>query len=1522
MPFNWGDEIDSVIRGPKTVRPVAAPRVRLGTTPSSWADEIDSAVRGPELSQPEPPGAWEQFKDNPWPTVARIGLPIAGAAIGSVIPVAGTAAGAAIGAAAGGALGGAAGEALGEHLEGRELDPTEIAISGALGAIPAGPAGKLAATPGLSLLKRAGLHAAEGATQGLLGEGAHSVVREGRLPTMDEATRGLATGAVLGGALGTGLDVAGRSLRGTPRVAEPDAPWPQPVPPDAEISSGLRRPSFLDEGLDPDLPPGPALGYGRGGKPVEPVPAPLGSSFDDILGRVDEPPPVPENPAVKAAETELAADADAAVASLTSAGPKKFKLRDLSFVDEAEREPVWQRLKQSVQQYEADPNISAERAMEAALADLPPQHRQAFRDQWIGLSQSRAYGRDYLDDLRSKFNPEGPEGAQVEWRSSEDPEGTYYVVQRARNPETGQTEIVGGGLTIDGERAYIVGGDKVMDSPVSAGPVYKLMGRESETTSPAGQAAQENFRSTQRPQEPTFDQSAIRAAGPDSKPVEIVPPLPGEGGAGPGRGVPPALDQPLARTGEAGIEAPRQEVSRVVSPDTTGPLPSLQDAPSVDPNRYFNRDAAVQRLQARGGKINDLGSATAEGAGAVRDLVEVGASYVEDYARRNRGKLVSFESWANAVLRTVRNVVPNIRKHLRSIYDQAVALWNKTGVTFGALPNEPRGTVLGGGLGGFQDMVTPPPPPPGAKLRAKPIPQRPIARPVPDVAPAAPPTPPAPPEIKTQVSGRPVRPGESPRVEGKVENVREVSDAPLSREQVRTHESIAPDVQSRLRDITTDPKAEASLYNRAATGKLDDVDVQTLDAVVAGKRQTFEEARTKLAEAQAAGRDTGPENVQYLQAALDQVAADYARAARSDVEAGTKLARALAARARVMEAAGKSVPDQFLKRIFREIPGVTDQQAGELLRVMQDNPGRLQDALHAAMTPGLLDKVLEAWKSGLVSGLPTQGGNIIGNVGETLMRLGETVTASALDPVLGGPRTRLSGEAKYELRGAGKGAVGALGQLGTDLKDILRLAPEKIDVSQPLERQIGAISGKKGRAVRIPFRLLGAFDNFFKSVGREAELHKRAYRRANGNAKAAEAIIKDPPADLVREVETAKQSRVFQDPNKAVQLLQQLRTQHKWLHVVMPFLETPTNIAKITLQRSPLGFYDASKAVAAWKKAVKSGAEPAEIARLKGEAVDKIARPLMGTAIIGTFVAIAKSGHLTGSGPVDPKDKKALQDQGWQPYSLKFERDGKQFFIPINRFEPASSLLGFAADLAEAPDAKTGNDIFAKGVGSVIQNLFSKTYLQGIADAAEVVKDPMGSGAKYVSNLAGSVVPTIVSRGAQAIDPTVRDTKPSTSGLMGLPERAAKTVASRLPFVSSTLPAMRSGTGEVVERPGNPLVRFASPVNPTQEKEGLQFAQKLVDIEAVPTAPRKTVKVNGQDVQLTSEEYAIIQKADEETTKNLKRMERSLSRLPEDQQKRYIDQAYNKGRSQARSKLLASPLFRRRATAAMRTKKA
>jgi hypothetical protein len=363
--------------------------------------------------------------------------------------------------------------------------------------------------------------------------------------------------------------------------------------------------------------------------------------------------------------------------------------------------------------------------------------------------------------------------------------------------------------------------------------------------------------------------------------------------------------------------------------------------------------------------------------------------------------------------------------------------------------------------------------------------------------------------------------------------------------------------------------------------------------------------------------------------------------------------------------------------------------------------------------------------------------------------------------------------------------------------------------------------------------------------------------------------------DLIRMVEQSKVDRTFQTKleEKAgvlpgfARFIQQAAETHPLLQMVVPFIRTPANIAQATIERSPLG----------WGKAIRVYRQFLDGKVSRGEVADAIAKPLLGSTIIGGFMAYAASGGMTGSGPTDPDEKNLLRETGWQPYSFVLPGPDGKIYVPFNRFEPVSSLLGFAADMAEIRDQKKAGDIFDKALGSVIENLASKTYLTGLSSAGALISRPKQFAGEWVRQISRGLVPNIIGRMSQAVDPVLRDVRPQEGGLAGLPETALKTFASRLPGVSTLLPARRSATGKEITREGvgfgpfDSAARFALPVQPSAETKDAEVEKLLVQIGYVPAQPSRERTVKGRKVRVGDEDYEKLQRANEWATKEIQK---------------------------------------------------
>jgi hypothetical protein len=153
---------------------------------------------------------------------------------------------------------------------------------------------------------------------------------------------------------------------------------------------------------------------------------------------------------------------------------------------------------------------------------------------------------------------------------------------------------------------------------------------------------------------------------------------------------------------------------------------------------------------------------------------------------------------------------------------------------------------------------------------------------------------------------------------------------------------------------------------------------------------------------------------------------------------------------------------------------------------------------------------------------------------------------------------------------------------------------------------------------------------------------------------------------------------------------------------------------------------------------------------------------------------LAGGGNITGAGPTDPGERRALMATGWRPYSLKI---GDAYYS-YNRFEPVGILFGIAADMQEI-----GNYVFNESeknkdneveldrlaamlMGSVTNNLTNKTFLSGVSSAIQVITDPSRYGERFVQRFTGSFVPTVFAHASQYDDPILRDARSITDNFL------------------------------------------------------------------------------------------------------------------------------------------------------------
>ena len=469
----------------------------------------------------------------------------------------------------------------------------------------------------------------------------------------------------------------------------------------------------------------------------------------------------------------------------------------------------------------------------------------------------------------------------------------------------------------------------------------------------------------------------------------------------------------------------------------------------------------------------------------------------------------------------------------------------------------------------------------------------------------------------------------------------------------------------------------------------------------------------------------------------------------------------------------------------------------------------------------LVNSIYELWLNwGLLSNPITHSSNIVSNAMTSTLRTGaEKPIAAMIDPLIARFQKRKTerflGEIVPEITGqlsaitrvfgAGKtglnqgGINGMIKAIGQEFEQVQSMFGGKIEYP-------GKVKGRTGQAIRLPGNVLQAEDLVFKKMVYEGEVLSRIYRQAkieglNGSAllRRSQELIKmiadpateDKIAAQIRRaaIQEADYRTYTQALGKIGQWLMQGRNKIPLLRIIVPFIRTPLNILKYGLERLPVS------GEAILLKRIKSG-------ELKGaEVSDQVAKLIVGHLMSIPVVLAAQAGLITGSGPKDKNERKALEATGWQPYEVKI---GDKWYS-YRRLEPLATVLGSAADFVEIARATKDEDkltsLVAQLAGSVSKNITSKTFTEQAAEFYGAIQEPERYGSGFLKRFSTSLVPGTVRGIAQATDPRYRSK-----------QTLGEYVQSTIPGTSKDLPAKRDVLGKEIEKEGGFAWNFIVPI--------------------------------------------------------------------------------------------------------------
>jgi len=439
------------------------------------------------------------------------------------------------------------------------------------------------------------------------------------------------------------------------------------------------------------------------------------------------------------------------------------------------------------------------------------------------------------------------------------------------------------------------------------------------------------------------------------------------------------------------------------------------------------------------------------------------------------------------------------------------------------------------------------------------------------------------------------------------------------------------------------------------------------------------------------------------------------------------------------------------------------------------------------------DLVHKIFINSLLSGPKTH----IVNIGSTAAHVAIAPVDTLIASLIGGRSGRYMGEAAYQVAGAKQGFVdGVRAAMHTAKTGIKPGALAKYDYIPRGKPRGGEIVN---RLITIPTTGMEMADQFHYHIARQMELSRLAFVSAKRHGLVGKAfkeefqnLVRNPNKIMTDAADKFALDRIFRRaPGEATQTLMNLRAKVPGAKFVLPFISTPINLAKVGLERSPLGIAN----IKMWKNFKKG--DP--------EAINQLAKVIEGSMIAGAFYIYAKDGFITGAVPNDAGKRKKFYDSGKQPYSIKVGTN----WVSYQRWEPLNLTL---AQVAGVVDAVTDEDMSwqkkALYLGlTIADNITSQTYYSSLTNISDAIEDPEKEGMTLVNRMVGS---TVVPYSA-----LMRTIAQSTDEYIRKPTNVLEEIQANIPGLSKNVP-IKTYYGKLQERKSPAW----SPVNVIPESGG------------------------------------------------------------------------------------------------------
>lgn len=327
--------------------------------------------------------------------------------------------------------------------------------------------------------------------------------------------------------------------------------------------------------------------------------------------------------------------------------------------------------------------------------------------------------------------------------------------------------------------------------------------------------------------------------------------------------------------------------------------------------------------------------------------------------------------------------------------------------------------------------------------------------------------------------------------------------------------------------------------------------------------------------------------------------------------------------------------------------------------------------------------------------------------------------------------------------------------------------------------------------------------------------------------------------------------------------------------LVLKYPKTPGNIVSVGLDYSPIGFV----------KGLKQFHDSAKFAdpTMQREAILNLSRGLTGSGMILGGAMLAKQGIITGQAEKDYDIRQLNRESGQGPFSFNFSALGRMLeggdtkpqngdvMANYDWLQPNAIQLSMGANMVlNKGDANSQiNDAF-DSIGAGVDTITQQPLFSGVQKIfSDLNPNTGGSIGKAMTGVAtglpASFMPSVINQAGQLFDKNSRSTyDPSAFNT------AFNKVKARIPGVRNTLePQISSQTGRPIEQyqqgsiltNNNPINVFLNPAfirkyNMSPEaQEVIDIYKRSGETQQAPRIMDKKIKINGENRELTSQEY-------------------------------------------------------------------